>query len=415
MPSTLFINIKALVFASKTPPASVCGQEMRSIPVIEQAWLLIKDEKILDFGPMSDCPAASGQVIDLNGKMVFPAWCDSHTHLVFASSREMEFVDRINGLSYEEIARRGGGILNSAKRLRQQSEDELFEAAHKRLQESISFGTGAIEIKSGYGLNVESELKMLRVIRRLKERASIPIKATFLGAHAVPPEFRNDRAGYVQLIIDEMLPAIAHEKLADYIDVFCEKGFFSLDDTIALIEAGSHYGLKAKIHTNQFNSLGCIEACVERNAISVDHLEVITEQEILSLKDSDTIPTLLPSAAFFINDPYQEARKMIDGGLGVALATDFNPGSSPSSRMQFVIALACIKCGMLPEEAIAAATLNGARAMELEQSHGTISPGKVASFIITAPMPSMAYFPYAFGHDLVEKVYISGQLFADKG
>ena len=414
MPSTLFINIKALVFASKTPPPVVRGQEMKTIPVIEHAWLLVKDEKILDFGAMPDLPKHDGEVVDLTDRIIFPAWCDSHTHLVFASSREMEFVDRINGLSYEEIARRGGGILNSAKRLRQQSEDELFEAAYKRLQETISFGTGAIEIKSGYGLNMESELKMLRVIRRLKEASTIPIKATFLGAHAVPPEFKNNRAGYVQFIIDEMLPKIADEALADYIDAFCEKGFFSLDDTIALIEAGSHYGLKAKIHTNQFNSMGCIEACVERNAVSVDHLEVITEQEIQSLKGSDTIPTLLPSAAFFINDPYQEARRMIDAGLGVALATDFNPGSSPSSRMQLVISLACIKCGMLPEEAIAAATLNGARAMELEHSHGSISPGKAASFIITAPMPSIAYFPYAFGNDLVERVYISGKLFSDK-
>jgi imidazolonepropionase len=408
MPSLLITHIKSLVLAEEHATPYYKGTAMSTIPILEDAWLLVEDGYFAAFGQMDNCPQRADEVISAEGKMVFPSFCDSHTHLVFAASRESEFVDRIKGLSYEEIARRGGGILNSATKLQATPEDELYESALKRLTEVMAFGTGAIEIKSGYGLSVESELKMLRVIQRLKDKAEIPIKATFLGAHALPLPYRSNREAYIQLIIDEMLPQIADQGLADYIDAFCEKGFFTVEETIRLIEAGAKYGLKAKIHTNQFNSLGCIEACVERDAVSVDHLEVINEQEIEALQGSTTMPTLLPSAPFFINDPYQPARKMIDADLAVALASDYNPGSTPSGRMQFVISLACIKCGMLPKEAIAAATINGARAMELEKTHGSILPGKVANFFITAPMPSIAYFPYAFGNDLVEQVFVKG-------
>jgi imidazolonepropionase len=408
MPSLLITHIKSLILAEEHATPYYNGTAMSTIPILEDAWLLVEDGYFAAFGQMDNCPQRADEVISAEGKMVFPSFCDSHTHLVFAASRESEFVDRIKGLSYEEIARRGGGILNSAAKLQATPEDELYESALKRLREVMAFGTGAIEIKSGYGLSVESELKMLRVIQRLKDKAEIPIKATFLGAHALPLPYRSNREAYLQLIIDEMLPKIADQGLADYIDAFCEKGFFSVEETIRLIEAGAKYGLKAKIHTNQFNSLGCIEACVERDAVSVDHLEVINEQEIEALQGSTTMPTLLPSAPFFINDPYQPARKIIDADLAVALASDYNPGSTPSGRMQFVISLACIKCGMLPKEAIAAATINGARAMELEKTHGSILPGKVANFFITAPMPSIAYFPYAFGNDLVEQVFVKG-------
>ncbi|MCG8329965.1 MAG: imidazolonepropionase [Chitinophagales bacterium] len=414
MSSVLLTNIKELVMAMDAAPAIIRGTDMQVLPSISNAYLLIEGEYIAAFGSMEECPERADQVIDIQGRMVFPSWCDSHTHIVFAASREREFVDRIKGLSYEEIARRGGGILNSAARLRDTSEDELFEFAFQRLQEVQSFGTGAIEIKSGYGLTVESELKMLRVIQRLKEVADMPVKATFLGAHALPTEYKQDRSAYIRLIIEDMLPRIADEGLADYIDAFCEKGFFTVEETIQLMEAGAKFGLKAKIHTNQFNSLGCIEACVAQDAVSVDHLEVINEKEINSLKESNTMATLLPSAPFFINDPYQPARKMIDAGLPVALATDYNPGSTPSGRMQFVLTLACVKCGMLPEEAIIAATLNGAKAMELEKEYGSITPGKVANFFITCPMPSIAYLPYDFGNDLVERVFLKGKMVKDK-
>ncbi len=387
---------------------------MQELPALEDAFLLVEDGKIKDFGPMANCPPNAAQTIELNGNYLFPSWCDSHTHLVFAESREKEFVDRIRGLSYEEIARRGGGILNSARKLQQAEEQELLERALMRVEEVISYGTGALEIKSGYGLTVESELKMLRVIRSVKERVNIPVKATFLGAHALPPEYKADRQGYLRLITEEMLPRISGEGLADYIDVFCEKGFFSLEEAIQVIEAGARHGLRAKVHTNQFNSLGCIQACVERNALTVDHLEVINEEEIQSLKNSDTLATLLPSAPFFIGGHYQPARRMLDAGLPVALATDYNPGSTPSGKMQFVLSLACIKCGMLPEEAIKAATIMGAKAMELQDDYGSIEKGKAANFFVTPPMPSLAYLPYAFGSDLVERAYIRGELVADK-
>lgn len=406
---TLFKNIKTLVQTETSPRRVVKGADMAQLPVIDNAWLLVENDNIHSFGEMPACPTSADQEIDVSGKMIFPCWCDSHTHLVFAGSREAEFVDRIKGLSYEEIARRGGGILNSAKLLQVTSGEELVEQAYARLLEIRGFGTGAVEIKSGYGLTVDAELKMLRVIRRLREQSDLTIKATFLGAHALPLAYRDNREDYINLIINEMLPKIAGEGLADYIDVFCEKNFYTVAETERIIEAGAKYGLKAKIHTNQFNSLGGIEVCVRHNAVSVDHLEVLTDEEIGVLLKSDTMPTLLPSAPFFINDDhYPPARKMLEARLPVALATDYNPGSTPSGRMPFVLSLACIKLRMTPEEAINAATINGARAMELEATHGSIAPGKVANLFITKSIPSIAYLPYAFGSDLIEQVFIKG-------
>ncbi|HQU60083.1 MAG: imidazolonepropionase [Phaeodactylibacter sp.] len=414
MPSLLIRNIHTLVQAETSPRPFVAGLAMQELPVLENAYLLVQNGRFHAFGPMDACPERADEVIEAAGRMVFPTWCDSHTHLVFAASRETEFVDRIKGLSYEEIARRGGGILNSARRLRETPEEVLLQSAYERLLEIQGFGTGAVEIKSGYGLTVDSELKMLRVIQQLKGLTEMPIRATFLGAHALPLEYRDNRNSYIQLIIDEMLPRIAAEGLADYIDAFCEKGFFSVEETARLIEAGAQYGLKAKVHTNQFNCLGGIQACVAGGAISADHLEVVNDEEVECLLGSHTMPTLLPSAPFFIGGHYQPARKLIDAGLPVALATDYNPGTTPSGRMQFVLSLACIKCRMTPEEAINAATLNGARAMELEATHGSIAVGKTASFFLSKPMPSIAYLPYAFGDDLVAATYINGKLVANK-
>jgi imidazolonepropionase len=383
---------------------------MAHLPAVDDAYLLIENDRIAAFGPMSECPERAGKTLDASGRMVFPAWCDSHTHIVYAASREEEFVDRIRGLSYEEIARRGGGILNSARRLRETTEDALFESALGRLYEVIGHGTGAIEIKSGYGLSLESELKMLRVIRRLKALSPIPIKATFLGAHAVPAEYRDDRKAYIDLIINEMLPQVADEGLAEYCDVFCDKGFFTPEETDRILEAGWRRGLKPKIHANELGYTGGVQAGIARQAISVDHLEYTGEAEIEALKNSETLPTLLPSCAFFLGIPYAPARAMIDAGLPVVLATDYNPGSSPSGKMPFVVALACIKMKMLPEEAINAATLNGARAMELEAGYGSIAVGKVANLFISAPIPSLAYLPYSFGSNLVDTVVLQGKV-----
>lgn len=414
MNSLLIKNIKSLVQVCEDASAEkpLKGVAMKHLPCLENAFLLIENERIKDFGAMENCPDRADEVIDATDRFVFPAWCDSHTHLVFAASREEEFVNRIEGLSYEEIAARGGGILNSARKLQAMDEELLYEKSMERLQEVAGFGTGAIEIKSGYGLTVESELKMLRVIRRLKENSRLAVKATFLGAHSVPMEYRQNRAAYIDLIIREMLPKIAGEGLADYIDVFCEKVAFSVAETEQIIEAGACYGLPAKIHTNQFYSLGGIEAGVKHKARSVDHLEVLTDEEIEILKNSDTIATLLPSAPFFLNQQhYPPARKMLDAGLTVALATDFNPGTTPSGKMSFVLSLACIKMRMLPDEAINAATLNGAFAMDLEKDYGSIARGKIASLFITKKMPSIAYLPYAFGSDLVDWVILRGKIF----
>lgn len=410
MPSLLIHHIKTLVQAETSPRRVVRGADMAELPQLHDAWLLLENDRIAGFGPMEKCPARADQWLDASGRFVFPSWCDSHTHIVFAASREEEFVDRIRGLSYEEIARRGGGILNSARRLQQADEDSLFDGARQRLEEVIGYGTGAIEIKSGYGLTVESELKMLRVIRRLREISPIPIRATFLGAHAVPAEYQGRRQDYLDLIIQKMLPQVAEEKLAEYCDVFCDRGFFTPDETDRILKAAWTYGLKPKIHANELDYSGGVQVGVANHAISVDHLEYTGEAEIEALKKSHTLPTLLPSCAFFLGIPYAPARRMIDAGLPVVLASDYNPGSTPSGRMPFVLSLACLKMNMLPEEAVNAATLNGARAMELEQELGSIAVGKKANLFVTKPIPSLAYIPYAFGSDLIETVVLNGKI-----
>lgn len=388
------------------------GKEMAELPVIDHAWLRIREGKISEYGAMTKLAdlnvVASEELYDAKGATVLPTWCDSHTHLVFAASREAEFVDKIKGLSYAEIAAKGGGILQSARKLQDTPEDELLEQAWQRLQLLMKLGTGAIEIKSGYGLTVDSELKMLRVIKRLKERSPIPIKATFLGAHTYPTAYKEDHEGYIRLIIDEMIPAIAEEKLADYIDVFCEEGFFSRAETERICLAGMAIGLKPKIHANQLHLSGGTETGVKLGALSVDHLETMDEQAINVLASSQTIGTLLPTAAFFLRMPFQPARTLLDKGCALALASDFNPGSSPSGNMNLVVAMSCIQMKMLPEEAINAATLNGAYAMELGQELGSITPGKRANLIFTQPIPSLAYLPYAFGTNLIDKVMLNG-------
>lgn len=410
MSRLIITNIRCLVNVRDRQDV-LRGKELAHLPTIENAFIIIEEDKITSYGSMNELDRLNfniDETIDAAGKFILPGWCDSHTHLVFAASREEEFRDKIKGLSYAEIAAKGGGILNSAKKLNATSEEELFEHSLIRLKEVMHLGTGAIEIKSGYGLSVEGELKMLGVIKRLKETVSIPVKATFLGAHAYPLEFKNDHRAYIEMITDEMLPVIAKENLADYIDVFCEEGFFSVDETIQVVEAAKHYGLKPKLHVNQLNSLGGVEAGVRLNAISLDHLEVATEQDINSLATSSTIATLLPSAAFFLNMPLQPARVLINAGCAVALASDYNPGSSPSGNMNFVVSLSCIQMKMLPEEAINAATLNGAYAMELQDEVGSITIGKKANLILTQPIPSLAYLPYAFGTNLIEAVMLNG-------
>lgn len=409
MSSLLIRNIHTLVQAETQRRSLVKGADMASMPLQQDAYLLIENDRIAGFGPMSECPERADEVMDASGRLVLPSWCDSHTHIVFAATREEEFVDRIRGLSYEEIAARGGGILNSARKLQLATEDELFEGAWGRLQEVIRTGTGAIEVKSGYGLTLESELKMLRVVRRLKEQAPIPVKATFLGAHAIPSEFKDRREDYISLIIHEMLPKVAAEGLADYCDVFCDRGFFTPEETDKILQAGWKWGLKPKIHANELGLTGGVQAGVANKAISVDHLEYTSAVEIEVLKNSETLPTLLPGCAFFLGIPFAPAREMMDAGLPVVLASDFNPGSCPSGNMPFVVSLACAKMKMLPEEAVNAATLNGARAMELEEDYGTIAVGKIANLFITRPMMSLAGLPYAFGSNVVEAVVLGGK------
>ncbi|HLG02878.1 MAG TPA: imidazolonepropionase [Bacteroidia bacterium] len=413
MQKLLIKNIRGLIQARELAPETVAGKAMNELPVIKDAWLAVENGLIVEFGTMENWPGISDwsglEVIDANEGLVLPAWCDSHTHLVFAASREEEFVDRIRGLSYEEIALRGGGILNSVQKLRSATENELFDKASVRLDEVIRQGTGAIEIKSGYGLDVENEMKMLRVIRRLKERGPIPVKATFLGAHAVGPEFKYNKEGYIRLLTEVLIPAVAAEKLADYCDVFCERNYFTEDESIRILEAGKKHGLKPKVHANQLSVSGGVQAGVKTGAVSVDHLEHMGDAEISLLKNSKTMPTLLPGAAFFLGLPWPPARKMIDAGLPVAVATDYNPGSCPSGNMNQMISLLCIALQMTPEEAINAATINSAYAMGLSETHGSITPGKQANLIITKPIPSIAYLPYAFGNDLVEKVFINGK------
>tara|TARA_R110001632_G_scaffold232643_1_gene374005 strand:+ start:669 stop:1907 length:1239 start_codon:yes stop_codon:yes gene_type:complete len=408
--TTLFINIKELIQVRDASVEKISGKEMSVLPILKNAFLLIEDETIIDFGIMESLGKTSAdKIIDVEGRLILPTWCDSHTHLVFADTREEEFVDRIHGLTYEEIAEKGGGILNSAKKLQNKSEDELYDDAAERLTELIKMGTGAIEIKSGYGLTVESELKMLRVVKRLKKEFLLPIKATFLGAHAIPTEFKENREGYISLIIDEMLPKIVSEKLADYIDVFCEKGYYTPEETDQILKAGKKYGLIPKVHVNQFNSIGGINVSVENDALSVDHLEVLTEEDLEVLKKSNTMPVSLPSCSFFLGIPYTNARKIMNAGLPLALASDYNPGSTPSGNMNFIISLACIQLKMTPEEAINAATINGAFALNLSNKTGSITKGKLASFMVTKPMNSFNFLPYNFGQNSIEKVYLKGE------
>ena len=410
--STVIINIKCLV-GTRTKNEILKGKALSTIPCIENAFLIIDGSNISAYGKMEDFKksvySSFNEVIDAEGGFVMPTWCDSHTHIVFAGSRENEFVDKINGLTYAEIAARGGGILHSAKKLNEATEDELFLSAWKRLEELSKLGTGAIEIKSGYGLTLDAELKMLRVIKKLKEKSPIYIKSTFLGAHTFPIEYKENHEGYIDILINEMLPVIAKDKLADYIDVFCENGFFSVDEMERICKAGLQYGLKPKLHINQLNSIGGIQSAVKMNAISVDHLETMTEEDIADLSKSNTIGTLLPTAAFFLRMPYQPARKLIDRGCAIALASDYNPGSSPSGNMNFVVALSCIQMKMLPEEAINAATLNAAFAMELENELGSIQIGKKANLIFTKSINSLSYIPYSFGSNLIDKVMINGE------
>lgn len=406
---TIFTNIQELAGIDDKHISRLCGADMNTLNTIKEAYLLIEDEKISSFGEMSTCPSNADQTIDCSGKTILPTWCDSHTHIVFAEPREREFIQKIQGKTYAEIAASGGGILNSARKLRETSFDSLYESAAMRLEQVMKMGTGAIEIKSGYGLSLEGEIKMLQVIRKLKEQYAIPIKSNFLGAHAFPEEYKEDREAYVNQLIENWIPRIAGEGLADYIDVFCEDGFFNVAQTDRILQAGDKYGLKPKIHANQLAISGGVQVGVKNNAISVDHLENIDDAVIHSLHGQSTIATLLPSCSFFINIPFAPARKMIDSGLGVAIASDFNPGSTPSGNMNFVISLACIKLKMLPNEAINAATINGAYAMEMSDEIGTISKGKWANFIITEAIPSLAFIPYSFGRNAIQDVWIKGK------
>lgn len=407
--TTLIINIKELLQVENVPKKMVCGTAMKNLPTIKNAFLLIEDAIIQDFGKMEDLPKINAdKTIDMTGKIVLPTWCDSHTHIVYAGNREQEFIDRINGLSYGEIANNGGGILNSAIKLQRTSEEDLYQQSAKRIEEIMKLGTGAVEIKSGYGLTTEAEIKMLRVIKKLNENYPITIKSTFLGAHALPSEFKNNKSGYLDKVIDEILPLVAKEHLAEYIDVFCETGYFSVDDTDRILKAGAKYGLIPKIHVNQFTAIGGVQVGVKHKALSVDHLELMRDEDIAVLKNSNTMPVALPSCSYFLSIPYAPARKIIDAGLPLALATDYNPGSTPSGNMNFVVSTACIKMKMTPEEAINAATINGAYAMGLEKTHGSICKGKKANFIITKEIPSYGFIPYSFGNQHIDKVFIEG-------
>lgn len=411
MPITVIKNIKSLV-NTRTDNKVLRGAELANLPSINDAYIIIEDGIISEIGNSDNWNEKShspGDVVDANAGLVLPAWCDSHTHLVFAASREEEFVDKIRGMSYAEIAARGGGILNSARKLGEMSEDQLFILAWQRLQEISKMGTGAVEIKSGYGLTVESELKMLRVIKKLKEKSSLSIKATFLGAHTYPTAYKENHEEYIRIIIEEMLPVIAKEKLADYIDVFCEQGFFSPAETEEICRAGQSFGLRPKIHANQLHASGGVQAGVAVNAISVDHLETMDDEASAALSNSNTIGTLLPTAAFFLRMPFAPARKLIDANCAIAIASDFNPGSSPSGNMNLVVSMSCIGMKMLPEEAINAATINGAHAMELGSELGSIAVGKSANIIMTKPVSSLAILPYSFGSSQVERVMIGGE------
>ncbi len=413
MSKLLIKNIKELVQVETEVKTKVAGADMKNLPSIKNAWLAVEDDLIVGFGEMDSLEITDWvgvEIIDSSGQLVFPSFCDSHTHLVFAASREEEFVDRINGLTYEEIAKKGGGILNSAKKLQGTSEEDLFNDAWKRLEEIKQTGTGAVEIKSGYGLSVEGELKMLRVIKKLKAESDLTIKANFLGAHAIPTQYKDNRKEYINLIINEMMPVIESEGLADYVDVFCETNYYTPDETDRVLQAGIAIGLTPKIHVNQFTSIGGIQAGIKNKALSVDHLEVMEEQDIQDLIKSDVMPTLLPSCSFFLGIPYAPARRLIDSGLPVCLATDFNPGSTPSGNMPFVLSLACINYKMTPEEAINASTINAAYAMGLNDTHGSIAVGKKANLFITKEISSVAFMPYSFGSNSIETVILNGKI-----
>ncbi len=406
----LIKNIKGLAQVRAEGTDVLLGSAMADLPVISDAWIALSNGIISDFGEMSAIPEiAATREIDARDRFVFPSFVDSHTHLVFADSREDEFVMKIRGMSYQEIAARGGGILNSAKNIQLLSENELYLRSLPRIQEIIRTGTGAVEIKSGYGLTLKDELKMLRVARRLRDESLLAVKITFLGAHAIPPG--TDKSTYVKLVIDEMIPAVAAEKLADYIDVFCEHGFFSDTDTRRILEAGSKYGLKGRVHANQLSRSGGVQAGVDCGAVSVDHLENIGEEEIEVLRNSKTIPTALPGAAFFLGLPFPPARQMLQAGLPLAIASDYNPGSSPSGSMPLMVSLACIRMKLTPEEAFNAATINTASALEISDTHGSITRGKVANLFITKPMPSLAFMPYAYGTPMIETVILNGKVY----
>lgn len=406
-------NAKALVGTHAAGVERVAGAAMRELPQVEQGWLMAENGIITAMGNDADWPGITDwnglEVIDATDRYVLPGWCDPHTHTVFAASREGEFVDRINGLGYQEIAAKGGGILNSAAKLRAMSEEELYTQARARVEELMRQGTVAVEIKSGYGLTTDSELKMLRVAKRLKEELPLQVRTTLLAAHAIPPEYKADRNGYMDLIVQEIMPRVAEEGLAQYVDCFCETNYFTVAEMERLLEAGAEHGLLGKVHVNQFTSIGGIQAAVAKGALSVDHLEIMEDADIQALTGTAVIPTLLPSCSFFLGIPYGPARRLIEAGLPVALATDFNPGTTPSGNMNFVVALGCIKLRMLPEEAINAATLNAAAAMGLQNELGSITVGKRASFIITKAVPSLAYLPYAFGQDHIDTVIIDGR------
>ena len=407
---TLFTNIKELLQVREASVAFVAGADMNILPTIKNAFLLVEEDRIATFGPMESCPTLAGkEVVDATGKMLLPSWCDSHTHLVYAGNREEEFKDRINGLSYEEIASKGGGILNSAKTLQTTSAESLYQQSKLRLEEVMRLGTGALEIKSGYGLTPEAELKMLRVIKRLQEETSIPIKATFLAAHALPEAFKSNKMGFLRNMLNEVLPVLKAEDLASAIDVFCETGYFSPEDTAEILQAAQAYGLVPKIHVNQFNAIGGVAVGVQFNARSVDHLEILTDADVAVLQGSKTMPVALPGCSFFLGIPYTPARKIIAAGLPLALASDYNPGSAPSGNMNFIVSTACIHMKMTPEEAINAATINGAYAMELEEEVGSISVGKKANLILTKALSSLTVLPYAFGSSNIEQVYINGK------
>lgn len=407
----LLTNIHQLLQIRSALTRKVSGEEMATLPLLENAYLLTDDDRITDFGPMEFCPDNyTGETLDCTGRLVLPAWVDSHTHLVYAGDRSHEWVSRLRGKTYAEIAEAGGGILNSAQRLNDASEEELYQQAKARLNEMIRLGTGTVEIKTGYGLTLAGEVKMLRVIRRLRADSPATIRATFLAAHAIPAAYKEDKDGYLRLVIDEILPAVAKEEVADFIDVFCEEGYFSVADTVALMEAGKKYGLQPKIHVNQFTTLGGVRAAVDHGARSVDHLEELMDDDVDALRGSDTIPVALPGCSFFLGIPYTPARRLIDAGLPLAVATDYNPGSAPSGNMNLAVSLACTQMRMLPEEAINAATINAAYALGLEKEIGSVTVGKRANLIVTQPLPGFGAIPYNFGMPVVDWVILNGKL-----